>query len=284
MISKKRKISVDEIHSKMFKADNNKNNYDDSSNAKNIQITFLNENSIDKLHVIDFIEKEELFTEESITIKDEMLPDTDDWIYVDETHNLHNHSIGLKIKSHEISDLFGNNHQRCSNKVIKNVDHQKNTSIRTGSLAPEKYSFCTEEDDELSSTTDENYFDDDDDDDNDVNCLNQNENLEDKIKVSDEMSFEERARVVKLAGENPTWSLDSLREHSGCMNIRNCRQVEVWKKQIERGGSLPKVVNLANENPHWSLKMLREQSGCDNLETMNQLYRWRKVVRNLNKK
>ncbi|XP_044020314.1 uncharacterized protein LOC122860523 [Aphidius gifuensis] len=332
MILKKRKSSVDEIHvKKMFKDDNNKNNYDDSNNAENIQITFTNENSIDKLHMVDLIEKEEkLFLEESITIKDEMLPVTDDSIDVDKTNNSDNQSIGLKRKSNEIfnflkeSNPLKDNNQRCSNKAIENVEHQKNTRTRTESLASEKTSFNTRENDELSSTTDE-----------------------------------KKARVVKLATENPNWSLSWLRRRSGCEDIKQRSRVEEWKKQeeesftkqnitikdemlpvtddsmdvdemnhsndhstgleinsyeisnsfnsfkdnnqscsnksienadhqrktrISTGSLAPKkykktrVVRLAIENPTWSLDMLRRHSGCKIIKQRLQIEMWKKQI------
>ncbi|XP_044020275.1 MATH and LRR domain-containing protein PFE0570w-like [Aphidius gifuensis] len=224
--------------------DSNKNNCDDSSNSSDIQIVSSNENSIDKLHMIDFIEKEEkLFIEESITIKDEMLPVTGDSIDVDKINNSDNQSIGQKIKSNEISNSSNNTNQSCWNKIIESVDYQKNTRLRTGSLASKKYTFHPEEDDDLSTTTDENYiYDDDDVDDElsltkDENSLIQNKNLKDKIKIIDGISFEEKTRVVKLAIENPTWSLDMLRKHSGCKIIKQRLQIEMWKKQIQQGGS-----------------------------------------------
>ncbi|XP_044020358.1 uncharacterized protein PFB0145c-like [Aphidius gifuensis] len=278
---------------------NDKNNFDDSSKAGNIQIASSNENSIDKLHMLDFIKKEEeLFTEQSITIKDELLSITDDSLDADEINNSHDHSIGLKIESNKISNLFKNNHQSCSNEVIENVEHQRNTRIRTGSLAPKKYSFYTEEDDDLSSTTDKNDLDDDDD----------NGNV--SVDADDDADDDVKTRVVELATENPTWSLNMLRKHSGCKNIDGRRQIEVWEEHIEQGGSyrermiflnnckkksssylrvsVPydikvRVVNLANKNPRWSLKMLREGSGCKNLETMNQLNYWKKVMEEFDK-
>ncbi|XP_044020251.1 putative leucine-rich repeat-containing protein DDB_G0290503 [Aphidius gifuensis] len=246
MISKKRKISVDEIHSKkIFEADNKKNNCDDPSYAQNIEIASLNENSIEKLHMIDLIEKEEeLFRKESITIKDEMLPVTDNSIDVDKMNDSNGHLIGLEIKPNEISNFFKDDNQSYSNESIENVDHQKKTRIRTGSLASKKYIFYTEEDDELSSTTDENDLDEDNidaDDDDDGKSLNQNKNLEGKIRIVDDISFEEKTRVVELAIKHPNWSIDMLKEQSGYKNIYNRSQVEKWEKHIKQGGSPHKV-------------------------------------------
>ncbi|XP_044020264.1 suppressor of Mek1-like [Aphidius gifuensis] len=179
MISKKSKIPVDKSHSKKrFKADNNKNNCDDSSNSRHIQIPSLNK-------------------EESVTIRDKIVLDNS--IDVDKSKNSKDHLMRLGIKLNRIANSFKDNNRSCTNKVVENVEHQKNTRIRTGSLVPKKYSFCTEEDDQLSSTADENDLDDniidvddelsftkddddDDDDDNNNNNLNQNENLENKIK------------------------------------------------------------------------------------------------------
>ncbi|XP_044006468.1 uncharacterized protein LOC122851359 [Aphidius gifuensis] len=253
VISKKRKISVDEIHSnEIFKADNKKNNCDDPSYAQNIEIASLNENSIEKLHMTDFIEKEEeSFTEESITIKEEMLPVTDDPIAV-KMSNSNDHSIALEIKSNEMANYFESIFFKDDNQSYSNesIDPKRKTRIRTGSLAPIKYSFYSKEDDERSFPKDENYLDVDNgvdvDDNNDDNNLKQNEELENKIKVSDDISFEERARVVKLATENPNWSLDMLREQSGCKNIFKFQQVEAWKNQIEQGGSPREIMNCVN--------------------------------------
>ncbi|XP_044006506.1 DNA ligase 1-like [Aphidius gifuensis] len=246
MISKKKKISVGEVHSKkMFKADNKKNSCDDSSNAKNIQITPSNGN------------------------KDEMLSVTEDSIDVNERHNSDNQSIGLTIKSNNISNSFNNNNQSYSNEVIENVDYQKNIRIRTGSLV---------DDDELSSTADKYDLDDndidvvdDDDDDVDDNSLNQNKSLKDEVKVYDSISFEEKTRVVKLAIENPNWSLDLLREQSGCENIKDRRQVEVWKNHIEQGGSRREKMNFVN---NWVLNKCIENQKKGEVITNKKIRTW----------
>ncbi|XP_044020384.1 myb-like protein D [Aphidius gifuensis] len=169
MILEKRKISVDEVHSKkMFKEENPNWSLDllrersgcgDIRHRRQVEVWKEHIERGGTLRQKMNVE-EKLFTEQSITIKDEMLPVTDDSIDVDKINNSHDHSIGLGMKSNESSNSFNNNDQSCSNKVIDNVDHKKNTRISTGSLVPKKYSFSTEEDDELSSTADENDLDD----------------------------------------------------------------------------------------------------------------------------
>ncbi|XP_044020300.1 probable E3 ubiquitin-protein ligase bre1 [Aphidius gifuensis] len=239
MISKKRKISVDETK-KIFEADNKKNNCDDSSYAKNIRI------------------EEKLFSEQSITIKDEMLPVTDDSIDVDKINNSGNHSIGLKRRSNKVSNSFNNNNQSCSNEVIENVDHQKNTRIRTGSLARKKYSVYTEKDDELSCTADENKV---------GNCLN----LERKIKITNEISFELKTRVVKLACEHPTWSLKMFRKHSGSGATRDSGYDDTYdqlnQQQQQQQQQQVNKVNIDIDNSHDKMISKKRKISVDEIHS-----------------
>ncbi|XP_044006434.1 protein PFC0760c-like [Aphidius gifuensis] len=241
IISNKRNIPVDKIHSKKrFKADHKEND------------------PIEKEHMID----------EGETMKDKTLPVTDDSIDVDKTNNSKDHSIRLEIKPNEITNyfesiFFQDDYQSCSNGVTENADHQENTRTSTGSLVSEKYTLCAEEVDELSFTQDKNLYGNDDDDDNndygdnddddvvdddddDNNSLNQNTNLEEKIKNIDNVSLKEKRFVVKLAIENPTWSIGMLKKHSGCKNIYNHHQVKEWKKQVQQGGSPREKMNCVN--------------------------------------
>ncbi|XP_044020371.1 probable ATP-dependent helicase PF08_0048 [Aphidius gifuensis] len=206
------------------------------------------------------VDKEKkLFTKDNITTKDEIV--SDDLIDVSKINIWNDHSYALDIKSNEISNFSKDNNQSRSNEIIENVDYQKNTRIRTGSLAPKKYSVHTKEDDDLSFTIDGNYLDNDDnvdvedddddfhlyvddnDDDDNDNSLSQSKKRDGKIKITSGFSFEEKKRVVKLATENPTWSLDLLREQSGCKNIRLRKQVEKWKKHVQQGGTNREKMN-----------------------------------------
>lgn len=196
-----------------------------------------------------------------------------------------------KILRHGIHDVESQS-QTCSNKFIEDINNKRNTRISTGSLSPKKYysntkkhqvslnkvrnidkSEAQELDKHKCEVNGVNHMNVSNESDNDTitGKLNKSKNSLDNVKVSNEVSFEEKLRVVEMARQKPFWSLKFLRDYSGSKSISSRRQLEIWKKHVQKGGSEREILNSINS---WIYNKCLESESRNEKYTNDNIRKW----------